>query len=112
MLSTAGRGFLYTISFVIIIAHEALARSSSRGWKRIPSVPQYPPPTFRAYENDADFPDAAATGARLRVAWLDMWHITAIACVTFDETEDVYKRYFEPGEWVLVQRKSTLSLSL
>lgn len=68
----------------------------------IPSVLN-PPPDFRAYNNNPDFPDWKAAVQRLRQGWIDMWQMAAVACVLLDEQEELYQRYFEPGEPELVR---------
>lgn len=107
MWSLHGKVLLYSISSILLTLPKILARSSSGGWKRVSFVPSNPPPTIRVYGNDPNFPVPRATGERLQQAWLDMWHLAAVACVTLDDEEDVYKRYFEPGDSVMVQRKSS-----
>lgn len=98
----------HSILFILLVfaLPEIHARLDSVVRKRVQHVPANPPPTFRVYTNDVDFPDVTATGARIQEAWLDMWHLAAVACVTLDEEEDVYERYFEPGESEMVQRRS------
>lgn len=95
MWSEKSRTLLFSIALAFCTLPGVLARSSSGGWKRIPFNLQNPPPEFRAYANNPDFPDPSAAVQRLRQAWLDMWHMAAVACVTLNEEEDVYRRYFE-----------------
>lgn len=95
MCSDKSRALLYSISLVLCTLPGVLARSSLGDWKRIPFNLQNPPPEFRAYANNPDFPDPRATVQRLQQAWLDMWRMAAVACVTLNEEEDVYRRYFE-----------------
>lgn len=75
---------------------------SSKPQKRIPSNLNIPP-AFRAYSDNPDFPDPEAADKRLRQGWIDMWQMAAIACVLLDEQEELYQRYFEPGEAELVR---------
>lgn len=65
-----------------------------------------PPPAFRVYKPSKDFPDPETADKRLRQAWVDMWHMAAVACILLDEQEEVYQRYFEPGESEMVRCKS------
>jgi hypothetical protein len=97
---------LFTLAGVLASPHHG-----SR--KRVPPVPPAPviplfphlPPTFRSYSNNPDFPDPKVAFDRLHQAWLDMWHLAAVACVTLDEQEELYQRYFEGGESRMVRRE-------
>lgn len=102
-----------TLLLGLCVAFFTLARVHASPYpdarKRVPHLSPYPP-TFRTYANNPDFPDPALADARLRQAWIDMWYLAAVACVTLDEQEELYQRYFEGGESEMV--RSTLRRSL
>lgn len=101
------RTLLGSSSFMLLFLCSALANAYSSQRKRAP--PNFnPPPRFRVDENNPDFLNRRLADSRLRQAWIDMWRLAAVACVTLDEEEEVYERYFEPGESEMVRCNSRI----